>query len=145
MAIWFQEFSVDDLNSRGKDTIVPHLGIEFTEVGDDYLVATMPVDHRTVQPLRIVHGGSSCVLAETLGSVAANMVLDRQTQYAVGLEINANHIRPAREGKCDYVTGICKPLHIGRTTQVWEIKLTNPQGKLTCVSRLTVSVQNRRA
>jgi 1,4-dihydroxy-2-naphthoyl-CoA hydrolase len=125
------------LNDRPKNHIGALLGIEFTEVGDDFLCATMPVDARTHQPAGILHGGASVVLAETLGSVAAYMCIDPDKYIAVGLEVNANHIRPVKNG---FVKGICKPIHIGGKTQVWEIKMYTDKDKLNCVSRLTVAI-----
>lgn len=121
--------------------MVEHLGIEFLEVSPTYIKAKMPVDNRTVQPFRILHGGASVALAETLGSIAAQMNLDQEKYMAVGLDINANHIRSVREG---FVYGYTAPIHIGRTTQVWEIKITNDQDKLVCISRLTISVVPKR-
>nr|WP_282457051.1 hotdog fold thioesterase [Chitinophaga sedimenti] len=118
-----------------------HLGMEFTEIGPDYLRAMMPVDHRTVQPYGLLHGGASAALAETVGSVAAALVLNPEKQLAVGLEINANHIRGVREG---YVHAIAKPLHLGGSTHVWEIKITDDHHKLVCVSRLTVAVLQKK-
>lgn len=118
-----------------------HIGIEFTEIGEDYVKATMPVDHRTVQPLRLLHGGASVVLAETLGSVAATMTVDPNEKYCVGLEINANHIKSVKSG---FVEGIAKPLHVGKKTQVWEIKITNEDQQLVCVSRITMAVIDRK-
>lgn len=116
-----------------------HIGIEFTELGDDYLCATMPVDHRTIQPFGRLHGGASCVLSETLGSVAAWMCIDNEKYAAVGLEINANHIRTAWDGS--KVVGRCKPMHIGRTTHVWQTEIFDVEtDKLICVSRLTVAI-----
>lgn len=132
---------VGSLNQMGKGTIGEHIGIEFTEVGDDYIAARMPVDHRTVQPYGILHGGSSVVLAETLGSVAAHFVVNNELFQTVGIEVNANHIRSARSG---WVTGKCTPLHIGGSTHVWEIKITDEGGKLICVSRLTVAIIKKR-
>ncbi|HEV7350486.1 hotdog fold thioesterase [Telluribacter sp.] len=130
--------SIDFLHSLDKKTIAGHLGIEYTEVGDDYIVARMPVDHRTHQPFGILHGGASVVLAESLGSVASYLCLkDRENQRAVGLEINANHIRPVSSG---YVYGKVTPIHVGRTTHLWEIRITNEEGKLVCISRLTIAV-----
>jgi 1,4-dihydroxy-2-naphthoyl-CoA hydrolase len=117
--------------------MVEHIGIEFTEVGDDYLKARMPVDHRTRQPYGLLHGGASVSLAETLGSMASALVIDRQQYYCVGLEINANHVRGVREG---WVTGIARPLHIGKTTHVWDIRIHDASDKLVCVSRLTVAI-----
>ncbi|MEM6780417.1 MAG: hotdog fold thioesterase, partial [Pseudomonadota bacterium] len=116
------------------------LGIEFTEVGEDFLSGSMPVDHRTTQPFGILHGGASCVLAETLGSVAAWMCIDPSKSFTVGLDINANHIRSKTEG---HVIGMAKPLHIGRTTHVWEINIVDEEGKRVCISRLTVLVKDK--
>jgi 1,4-dihydroxy-2-naphthoyl-CoA hydrolase len=117
--------------------MVAHLGIEYMEVGTDYIKARMPVDHRTHQPLGMLHGGASTALAETLGSVAANLSVDEKKYYCVGLEINANHIRSIKEG---WVFGTAKPLHIGRSTQVWEILINNENEQLVCISRLTLAV-----
>lgn len=136
--VWFRkDLQLDALNALGKNTIGELIGIRFTEIGDDYLKATMPVDHRTKQPYGLLHGGASCVLAETLGSIAAALTVDDKLFKCVGLDINANHLRSATSG---YVTGITKPIHIGRTTQVWEIKITDEREKLICISRLTVAV-----
>ncbi len=133
-----KSFTLDFLRGLNPKTINAQLGIEFTEIGDDYITARMPVDHRTHQPFGILHGGASVVLAESLGSVASLLSLkDPEKQRAVGLEINANHIRPVKEG---WVYGRVTPLHVGRTTHVWDIRITNEAGKLVCVSRLTVSV-----
>jgi len=118
-----------------------HLGIEWIEFGDNFLKARMPVDHRTKQPFGLLHGGASCVLAETLGSVGAALVVDPEKHNCVGLEINANHVRSAREG---FVTGVASPIHIGASTQVWDIKIYDEREKLICVSRLTVAVIPRR-
>ena len=138
MSIWYdKEFSLSHLQHLGHNTMGAHLGIEFTEVGDDFLAATMPVDHRTKQPYGLLHGGASVTLAETLGSVGAAYVVDHQKFKCVGLEINANHVSPARQG---LVTGIAKPIHIGATTQVWEIKIFSEAKKLVCISRLTVAI-----
>lgn len=138
MPIWFdKELSLEKLKPLGKGTMSEYLGIEWTEVGDDFIKAKMPVDHRTKQPYGLMHGGASCVLAETIGSVASAMTVDRTKFYCVGLEINANHIRSAREG---YVTGIASPLHLGNTTHVWDIKIYDEKEKLVCVSRLTVAI-----
>ena len=126
------------LNARSAGSAVAHLGIVFTELGDDFLRGTMPVDERTKQPYGLLHGGSSVLLAETLGSMAANLcVEDPATQQAVGLEINANHLRAAKSG---IVTGTARPLHLGRSTQVWEIRIEDEAGRLVCISRLTMSV-----
>lgn len=137
MRIWFKEISVTQLNDHGKNTMSDFLGIEFTEIGDNYMIATMPVNERTKQPIGILHGGANVVLAETLASTAANAVVDLERFYCVGLEINANHIRSVREGR---ITATTSPLHLGRSTQVWEIKLVNEAGKITCISRMTASV-----
>lgn len=116
-----------------------HLGIEFTDFGPDFITARMPVDHRTKQPMGLLHGGASCVLAETLGSVASTFCIEFGKQIAVGLEINANHIRSAKSG---YVHGTARPIHIGRSTHVWDIRIEDDEKKLVCVSRLTVAVKN---
>jgi 1,4-dihydroxy-2-naphthoyl-CoA hydrolase len=137
MKIWKKDVTVEIMNSFSSNTMVSHLGIEFTEIGDDYLVARMPVDSRTHQPLGLLHGGASVVLAETLGSSAGSMCVANENEYVVGLEINANHIKSARTG---YVTGITKPVHLGKKTQVWEIKITNEQNELVCISRITLAV-----
>ena len=137
MAIWFRNYTLDEVKQRGQGTMVEHIGIEITELGDDFLRGIMPVDHRTIQPMGLLHGGASAALAETLGSLAANLVVDDAKQYCVGLDINANHIRPARGG---VVTGTARPLHLGRTTQVWSIEILDEQNKLVCISRLTMAV-----
>ncbi len=135
--IWFRKYTLKELNDRPKGHIGALIGIEFTEITDDSLSATMPVDERTHQPYGILHGGASVVLAESLGSVASNMVLDEHLKMGVGLEINANHLRPVKSG---FVTGICKPVHIGGKTHVWEIKIYDERGKMNCISRLTVAI-----
>ncbi|TKC04990.1 hotdog fold thioesterase [Pedobacter frigoris] len=140
--IWFSEFIPEKLNDRPKNHMGAFLDIKFTEVGEDSLTATMPVDERTHQPAGILHGGASVVLAETLGSVASYMCIDPEKYLAVGLEVNANHLRPVKSG---LVTGICKPLHIGAKTHIWEIKTYNDKGKMNCVSRLTVAIINKPA
>lgn len=121
-----------------ENTMVTHLGIEITEMGDDFLAGTMPVDERTVQPAGILHGGASVVLAETLGSIASSLQVDMQKNTVVGLEINANHLRSVPKG--GWVEGRATAIHLGRKTHVWEIRITNPEGKLTCISRLTMAV-----
>ncbi len=131
--------TIETINKRNENTMADFIGIEFIDFGADYLTARMPIDHRTVQPLRIVNGGAYCVLAETIGSLAANLCIDRNKYAAVGLDINANHIRSAHEGN-GFVYGTAKPIHLGRTTQVWEIKITNEKGKLHCISRLTMAI-----
>ena len=133
-----KSFDLHLLRNLNPNTIDKQLGIEFTEIGEDFITAKMPVDHRTHQPFGILHGGASVVLAESLGSVASMLSLaDPEKQRAVGLEISANHIRAVREG---WVYGRVTALHVGRSTHVWEIKITNEAGKLVCVSRLTVAV-----
>ena len=136
--IWFKkEFSLEKLQGMSKGTMGEHLGILFSEIGENYLKATMPVDHRTKQPYGLLHGGASVALAETLGSVASALVIDTGKSLCVGLEINANHIRSVRDG---LVTGTATPIHLGSSTHVWEIKIHDEKGKLVCVSRLTVAV-----
>lgn len=129
--------SLELLNQRMKGTMAAHIGIEYTEIHEDYLVARMPVDERTFQPLKMLNGGASLALAETLGSMAANLVIDRNKYVAFGMEINANHLKPARAG---YVYGKAQAFHVGRTTQVWEIKISDEDGDLICISRLTMAV-----
>ncbi len=141
--IWFKkDLTVEDIQPLGKNTMGEHLGMLFTEVGADYLKATMPVDHRTKQPYGLLHGGASVALAETLGSVGAALVVDHNQQICVGQEINANHLRSVRNG---LVTGVAKPIHIGASSQVWEIKIYDEREKLVCISRLTVAVLKRKA
>ena len=140
MAVWKTQTTVDQLKERSKNTLAEHLGIEYLEIGDDYLKARMPVDHRTKQPAGLLHGGASVALAETLGSIAAALCIDREKKEIVGLEINANHIRPVNKG---WVIGVTKPIHVGSTTQVWEIKIYNELDKLICISRLTVANINK--
>lgn len=138
-SIWFKEnYSLEDINNRGMNTLVEHLDIKVTAIGPDFIEGTMPVDHRTVQPARILHGGGSCVLAESLGSIAANMVIDTSKFIAVGQSISANHLRPAPE-EC-LITGRARILHLGKKSQIWDIDLTNEEGKLICSSRLTMAI-----
>jgi len=140
--IWFKkDLTVEDIQPLGKNTMGEHLGMLFTEVGVDYLKATMPVDHRTKQPYGLLHGGASVALAETLGSVGAALVVDHEKMICVGQEINANHLRSVRSG---LVTGVAKPIHIGASSQVWEIKIYDEREKLVCISRLTVAVLKRK-
>jgi 1,4-dihydroxy-2-naphthoyl-CoA hydrolase len=136
MSIWRTPTTLEAIRGRARNTLLEHLGIEFLEIGEDFLKARMPVDHRTKQTTGILHGGASAALAETLGSIAASYCINREKKKIVGLELNANHIRPVTEG---WVTGVAKPIHIGNTTQVWEIRIMNGQGKLVCISRLTVA------
>ena len=126
-----------DLNPLGPNTMGEYLGMEWVALGDDYLKMRMPVDNRTRQPYGLLHGGASCALAETVGSVASHFVIDPDKFICVGMEINANHVRSASKG---YVTATCKPLHLGATTHVWDIKIHDEWEKLVCVSRLTVAI-----
>ncbi|MES2004869.1 MAG: hotdog fold thioesterase [Bacteroidota bacterium] len=138
MSIWFKkDLTLNDFAHLGKDTMGDHLGIRFSELGENYLRATMPVDHRTKQPYGLLHGGASVTLAETLGSVGSALVIDTENFICVGQEINANHIRSARNG---FVTGTATPIHLGTSSHVWEIKIHDEQEKLVCVSRLTVAI-----
>jgi 1,4-dihydroxy-2-naphthoyl-CoA hydrolase len=132
--------SVESLNRDCANCVIGRLGIEITELGEDFVRGTMPVDERTKQPFGLLHGGSSVVLAETLASWAANLCLeDPGKQQAVGVEINANHIRAVRSG---LVTGTARPVHVGRATQVWDVRVEDEQGRLVCVSRLTVAIRD---
>lgn len=141
-SIWFQPVSLEQVLPLCEKTAITHMGIELLEIGPDFISARMPVDHRTTQPIGLLHGGASVLLAETMGSLAASLCVDPQHYYCVGLDINANHIRGARSG---WVTGTTKPLHLGRSTQVWEIKIVDEQHKLVCISRLTMAVVQRAA
>jgi len=138
--IWTQPWTPASLNEQLGVNMTDHLGIVFTEIGNDYLKATMPIDHRTTQPMGLLHGGASVVLAETLGSVGGTLCVDTETHYCVGIEINANHLRAVREG---YVTGTARPVHLGRTTQVWQIHIHDGGDRLVAVSRLTLAVISR--
>ncbi|MFC3417805.1 hotdog fold thioesterase [Algoriphagus hitonicola] len=129
------------LNNIRNLTMVGHLGIEFTAIGEDFIEATMPVDHRTKQPMGLLHGGANVVLAETLGSIAASLTIDLNTHVCVGLEINANHLKSVREGQ---VIGKTSPIHIGKSTQVWEIKIRNEAGQLCCISRITLAILEKK-
>ncbi|MET0255936.1 MAG: hotdog fold thioesterase [Luteibacter sp.] len=137
MAIWKQPLDLARINGWSRGTMMETLDIRFTDFGDDWIRGTMPVDHRTQQPFGLLHGGASVVLAETLGSTAALLTLDVEKEVAVGLDINANHIRGVRGG---VVSGTAKAVHLGRTTQVWEIRIEEEHGKLVCLSRLTMAV-----
>ncbi|KUJ83605.1 esterase [Microbulbifer flavimaris] len=137
MSIWHVQPTLEQLNESITGCMPGHLDMRLTDVGDDYLAGTLPVDARTRQPFGILHGGASVVLAETLGSIAANLVVDGSRYYCVGQEINANHLRPVADGE---VTGVARAVHLGRTSQVWEIRITAPNGKLSCISRLTMAV-----
>jgi len=138
MSIWFDKtITLATLKDFGLDFMSGLLGMEWVEVGEDYLKLRMPVDERTKQAYGILHGGASCALAETVGSIGSALVIDMEKFACVGLEINANHIRSATKG---FVTALCKPLHLGKTTHVWDIKIFDDQQKLVCVSRLTVAI-----
>ncbi|MFN4315997.1 MAG: hotdog fold thioesterase [Chitinophagaceae bacterium] len=143
MSIWFQkELALQSLQSLLPNTMGENLGIEWVEIGDDFMSARMPVDNRTRQPYGLLHGGASCALAETVGSVASAMVVDHERFACVGLEINANHVRSAREG---FVIAVAKPLHLGANTHVWDIRISDESNRLVCVSRLTVAIIPRKA
>ena len=138
MSIWFNKsLKIADLGAIEPGTMAEFLGMEWTELGQDYVKIKMPVDQRTKQPYGLLHGGASCALAETAGSVASQLVLDPNKFICVGLEINANHIRSARSG---FVTGTARPLHLGGTTHVWDIKIYDDAEKLICISRLTLAI-----
>jgi 1,4-dihydroxy-2-naphthoyl-CoA hydrolase len=139
--VFSQKPSLNQINQSGRNTMTEHLGIIFTECGEDYLSATMPVDERTKQPMGLLNGGANVVLAETLGSIAASLTIDLKKQTCVGLEINANHLKGVRSG---LVTGVTRPIHIGKSTQVWEIKITNEQGQLCCISRITMAILDKK-
>lgn len=141
MAIWFKPYTLDDLQQMNLHTMGETIGIEFTAIGEDSIQARMPVDHRTVQPARILHGGASAALAETLGSVGCYLTLNTDTHYCVGLELNINHIRAERSG---FVTGTARPIHTGRTTHVWGIEITNAEGKLVATSRITMMILEKK-
>ena len=136
MPLWKTQITLDQLKELSKNTLAEHLGIEYLEIGDDFLKGKMPVDHRTIQPAGLLHGGASVALAETLGSVGAGLCVDREKKSIVGIEINANHVRPVTAG---WVIGVAKPIHVGLTTQIWEIKIYNEREKLVFISRLTVA------
>ena len=141
--LWKQPATLEGLNALNLNTMPGYLGIEITDIGPDYLTATMPVDERTVQPFRILHGGANVVLAESLGSIASTLCIeDLTTHTAVGLEINANHLKSVREGGT--VTGVCRPIRVGRTVHVWNIEIRDERGDLSCISRLTVSIIARK-
>jgi 1,4-dihydroxy-2-naphthoyl-CoA hydrolase len=135
------EITLEDLNSMNTGSMGGHLGIEFTVVQKDKISAIMPVDERTIQPYGILHGGASVTLAETLGSVAAHFSIDSSKYIAVGLEINANHIRSVRSG---LVTGTATPIHVGRSTHVWKVDIVNEDNKLVCTSRITMAIIDKK-
>ena len=138
MSIWFHKnISIHDLKGIGKNTMAEFLELKWQEIGDDYLKLSMPVNAKTQQPYGFLHGGASCVLAETVGSVASALVIDQEKYYCVGLEINANHLRSVTQG---IVVAVASPLHLGKSTHVWDIKIYDENEKLFCVSRLTVAI-----
>ena len=137
MSIWFKPYTLKDIQWMLNDNMCTAIGIEITEITPDSIKGRMPVDHRTVQPMKILHGGASVALAETLGSVGSNLIVDNSKYACVGLDINANHIRPASNG---FVYAEAKPIHIGKKTHVWSIEIKNEEGKLVCISRLTMAV-----
>ena len=142
MSIWKVDFSLEELQKLRRNTMVEYLDIRITESGPDFLRATMPVDHRTHQTMGILHGGASLVLAETVGSMVANLCVDAQTQACVGQEINANHLRPVASG---LVTGTARPIHLGTRSQVWQIEIRGDRDRLVCISRLTMAIIDRPA
>ena len=138
--IWSKPVDISLAEKAHKNTLIEHLDIRITEVGDDFIKGTMPVDSRTVQPYGILHGGASVALAESLGSIAGYLVVDQERYVTVGQEVNANHIRPVTSGR---VTGIAKPIHLGRSSQVWSVEISNEEGKLVCITRLTLAVVDK--
>lgn len=141
--IWKQPATLEGLNTLNHNTMGEMLGIVFTDIGDDYLTATMPANEKTVQPYRILHGGANVALAETLGSVASTLCIeDLNAEMGVGIEINANHLKSVREG--GMATGVCRPIRVGRQVHVWQIEIRNEKGELSCISRLTVAIVARR-
>lgn len=137
MSIWFSKYTLAQLNAMSVGTIHEPLGVQFTEVGDDYIVAKMPVDARTTQPAGLLHGGASVVLAESLASIASYMSVDPAKFRCVGIEVNANHVRAVTSG---HVTGTARPVHIGKSTHVWDVRILDDAGRLVCVSRLTIAI-----
>lgn len=136
-----ENLDLDFLNDLSKNTMVDFLGIKFTKIGEDFLEATMPVDHRTKQSYGLLHGGANMVLAETLGSIGSTLLTDTDSQFCVGLEINANHLKSVKSG---IVRGVTKPVHVGKKTQVWEIKIFSENDELTCISRITLAVLDKK-
>src|SRR5687768_327841 len=141
MGIFHEKITLESLNALSKNTMAEQIGIEFTAIGPDYMEAKMPVDHRTHQPLGLLHGGASVALAETMGSVAATLCVDTTKQFCVGLDINANHLRSVKSG---FVKGITRAIHIGKKTQVWEIRITNEANEMVCISRITMAVLDKK-
>lgn len=143
-ALWFRRPTPESIFERHKGTLPGMMGMEFLEVGDDFISGRIAVDERSIQPAGILHGGASVVLAETLGSVACAHTLDPATHYCVGLEINANHVRSAPKGS-GHVTGVARPIHTGRSTHIWEIRITDDQQRLVCISRLTLAILEKKS
>ncbi|MDB5036693.1 MAG: thioesterase [Bacteriovoracaceae bacterium] len=141
MGIWRNKIDLKDVQKLCENTMVSHLGMEILELGDDFIRGRMPVDHRTKQPAGLLHGGASVALAESLASLAGNFIVDSKNQMCVGVEINANHLKSTTKG---YVEGISRPIHIGRTTQVWETKISRDDGELCCISRMTLAVVSKK-
>jgi len=137
MSIWFKDYTLENIQWMLKDNMCETIGIEITELTSESIKGKMPVDHRTVQPMKILHGGASVALAESLGSIASNLIVDTSKYACVGLDINANHLRPASSG---YVYAEAKPIHIGKKTHVWSIEIKDEKNKLVCISRLTMAV-----
>ncbi|MGZ4054736.1 MAG: hotdog fold thioesterase [Bacteroidia bacterium] len=137
MSIWFKPYTINDIQWMLQENMCAAIGIEITEITPDSIKGRMPVDNRTVQPMKILHGGASVALAETLGSVGSNLIVDNSKYACVGLDINANHLRPASAG---FVYAEAKPIHIGKKTHVWSIEIKNEAGKMICISRLTMAV-----
>lgn len=142
MAIWKSPMTVEQINTMIKDTMDPWVGIQYTEVGEDFARATMTVDHRTLQPFGILHGGASCVMAESVGSIAGNMCIEQTTQYCAGQSIHTNHVRKAIAG--EKLIGTARPIHLGKTSQLWEINIHNEKGDLISVTRLQLAVLARK-
>jgi 1,4-dihydroxy-2-naphthoyl-CoA hydrolase len=142
MRVFNDNITLDAINRLSPNTLAEHLGMIFTSIGDDFIEARMPVDHRTHQPMGLLHGGASVAFAETMGSVAATCCINTQTHFCVGLEINANHVKGIRDG---FVKGRVTPIHIGKKTQVWEIRITNESNEdLVCISRITIAVLDKK-
>ena len=137
MSIWFKEYVLSDIQSTLKNNMCETIGIEIVELTPNSIIGKMPIDHRTVQPMGLLHGGASVALAESLGSIASNLIIDPEKSICVGLDINANHLRPASSG---YVYAEATPIHIGKKTHVWSIEIKNETGKLVCISRLTMAI-----
>jgi 1,4-dihydroxy-2-naphthoyl-CoA hydrolase len=142
MSIWFKPVNITAVNQFSSNTLVTHIGIQITEAGEDYLEGTMPVDERTFQPARLLHGGASCVLAESLGSIAANLCIDGSEFMAVGQHIEATHLKSATKG---HVRGRAKPLHIGKSSQTWRIEIYNDENKLICDSKIIMAIVKKRS